>query len=196
MRLRPIVLCAVATGLVATPTWAVAKPKPPKVYCNLFVDDKGDGQWFVVDSPALDVVSADVATGAKTVVMALRIGNVDPSFPSDLHAKDGYSWTAGVTTSFGTNFGFKASFSAAGTWSYSATVDEGGVEVLKFERVKADNSLRWTIDRKSAPALVRKNTMFTNVRGASFVLSSSADKSIAGTLKYPDRGLSCVKPVS
>src|SRR3954463_6237254 len=77
---RPALVLALATTGLAAP--AIAKPKPaPKPACHLVADPEGDAKRHpiagapvaIFDSPALDITSADVATGKKTVSVVVRV---------------------------------------------------------------------------------------------------------------------------
>lgn len=79
---RPLVL--VVIGALAVPcigAQAAARPKVKPV-CNLVVDDKGDPYGVrqapdaTVPDDALDVLSADVATNAKTMTVVLRLAKL------------------------------------------------------------------------------------------------------------------------
>lgn len=82
-RRRAVVASMVALALVAAGPTAFAakhKPKPkPKPVCNLVTDPKGNegpnnGQPYA--DPALDIVSADIATDAKNVTAAFRVAKL------------------------------------------------------------------------------------------------------------------------
>src|SRR5579862_3542845 len=96
MRPRVALTSVAAFALLVAPATAAlakkapAKKAPPqKVYCNLLLDtNASDDGWphgvGVINSPALSIKSADVATGAKTMVAVLRLGGTNTTFPADL----------------------------------------------------------------------------------------------------------------
>jgi hypothetical protein len=80
--LRPALAVLLATSVVAGGA-AMAKPAPS---CNLMLDDKGDAQFLgaAPNDANLDIVSADIASDAKTVTAVLRLAafsEVDPQSP-------------------------------------------------------------------------------------------------------------------
>jgi hypothetical protein len=78
-----LALTVACTGLASAATKAAA----PKPSCNLLTDDKGDAHFLVSaapNDPNLDIVSADVASDAKTFTAVLRLASfagVDPQSP-------------------------------------------------------------------------------------------------------------------
>jgi len=86
-RRRAVVASMIALALVAAGPSALAttkhkpKPKPkPKPVCNLVTDPKGNegparnGQGLA--DPALDIVSADIASNAQYVTVAIRVAKL------------------------------------------------------------------------------------------------------------------------
>ena len=90
MSVRPV-LALVLTAAVAVGGAASAapkkKPKPPAPpVCNQIVDPKGDATAGVISSdnePSWDVVSADIATDAKTLTTVIRVDKLAKSTSSD-----------------------------------------------------------------------------------------------------------------
>jgi hypothetical protein len=71
MSLRPALVVALCVSVVAGGA-AVAAPKKVKPVCNIVTDAKGDGQLVATpNAKPLDIVSADIATGPKTVTAIL-----------------------------------------------------------------------------------------------------------------------------
>lgn len=81
---RPALALLLATSVVgAGAALAATTPAPT---CNLMVDDKGDAQFLgaAPNDPNLDIVSADIASDAKTVTAVLRLASfaaTDPQSP-------------------------------------------------------------------------------------------------------------------
>ena len=69
-RLRPVLAATLAVGLAVAGS-AVAAPKAAPV-CKLVKDSKGDAA-ILRDQPSLDIVSADLASDAKSVTAVLRL---------------------------------------------------------------------------------------------------------------------------
>jgi hypothetical protein len=93
---RPLLAVALCASFVVGGV-AVAAPKAKPV-CNLIADEKGDGEGFVDSSSGgLDVVSADIASNAKTVTAVLRLAAAPPA-AGDPNAPEGatyyVSWSA------------------------------------------------------------------------------------------------------
>lgn len=86
MKLRRMHAAVIAgvmlTGIAATQAGAATKPKVKPV-CNLITDEEGDATAFAVlpsgfpNAPALDVLSADIATGAKNLSAVIRVKDID-----------------------------------------------------------------------------------------------------------------------
>ena len=83
---RPAVALAALASLVGgvSASAAVAKPKP---VCNLVTDAKGDSEGLINSgTPALDILSADIASDTKNVTAVIRLagapsGALDPDAP-------------------------------------------------------------------------------------------------------------------
>lgn len=96
VRLHAALVIALCTAVVGAGA-ASAAPRPKPV-CNLIVDDKGDGAGLVDNSSGgLDVVTADIASNAKSVTAVLRLAAAPPA-AGDPNAPEGatyyVSWTA------------------------------------------------------------------------------------------------------
>jgi hypothetical protein len=194
MRSRPALAAAAAlTLLVAPAVDAVAKAKPkPKPLCTLLTDITGDGKMNlapVVSSPALDIVSGDIATGSKTMVAVLRLGSTDYSPANDPWARSGYDWYLATTSTLGHSYSFTVSLGYLGTMTPAATVD-GQTVAVDFKVV--GNTFQWTMQRKLSPDLSRPKNVLHEFRAGSNVESTSADRALTSTTKYPDRASSCV----
>jgi hypothetical protein len=197
MRLRRSLLTALVVALAATTaTSATAKPKKPITYCNLLTDNKGDGRsstYSFVTSPALDIVSGDIATAKDELVAVLRVDNQSTSGDNWL-AVGGYGWIFGATAGgvpYTFTYNRRGMFNGSGE-AHSATVGTAGVEST-FKIV--GNTFEWHVSRKLLTALNKKaGQVFTSFHGESQFNGSTADSSYsAPSVKYPDRGLSCVK---
>jgi len=96
MRVR-IAFLAASLGLlaVAVPSIAAPKKKAPPPVCNLLTDPKGDAtdvslaEGVGPNSPALDILSADIATDATNLTAVLR---VDKLSKSDSTSPLGNAW--------------------------------------------------------------------------------------------------------
>lgn len=202
MRTRSVLAAGVALALLVAPaTGAVAKtaakPKPkPKVYCNLLVDAANDGTSSImpaVHSADLDILSADIATGPKTMVAVLRLGGTNFNASSDPWSFLGYSWKFGAESSLGQVYNFSASVDYGNPVNSGATVDGVGVHAdFVVDHVK--NTFTWTIKRSDVPSLGRPKNVFHSFYADSYFESASADSTAATPASdiYPDKALSCV----
>lgn len=80
MRLvRPALAAALVASLAAGGFASAATKPAPKPVCNLVTDDAGDASALGVGDPssnALDILSADVATSAKTLKAVIRVKDI------------------------------------------------------------------------------------------------------------------------
>jgi hypothetical protein len=197
MRLRRSLLTAVVVALAATTSAHAAKPKPkPITYCNLLKDNTGDGRsstYSFVTSPALDIVTADIATGKNELVAVLRVTNQNTAGDNWLTI-GGYGWVFGATAGgvpYTFTYNRRGAFNGGGE-SSSATVGTAGVTAT-FSVV--GNTFVWRVTRKQLTALNKKaGQSFSAFHAESTFNGSTADSAYtAPSVKYPDRGLSCAK---
>jgi hypothetical protein len=186
--LRRLVLGAVAVSLAATGSsaFAVARPAP----CHLLTDPEGDGKWSlggdVVQSPAVDILSADVATGARSIVAVLRVTTTDTA--ADPFATLGMSWS--VTTEVrGRALVFRATRSYGPSNALRPSV-VGASSSSGLTLRTEPGSFVWTLPR-SATELKPRGTILLQAASTS-VGAFSADGAQANKT-YVDRAPSCVK---
>lgn len=87
--LRPVLALGVCAALAAATGVAAAAPKAKPV-CNVVTDEKGDGS-IVTASDDIDIVSADIASNAKTVSAVIRLaGNPSATNPQAPGGKNYY----------------------------------------------------------------------------------------------------------
>jgi hypothetical protein len=217
MRSRTALATALASvaALAAAPAayagHAAAKRTPPRP-CQVLRDKSGDGTWDIapVSSPLIDITSADVATGAKTVAAVLRVAStkVDPTDPV---AQLGPTWMLkfqiGVASyAFYRTLDNGLPSTSGGIGTYTWSVKARGVEVARVSEtgvasgglvVSSDaTSMRWTIPRSLVPDLAKPKQVLsvfnatTNLSGAS---ADSPDDTTAWVkATYRDRAPSCV----
>src|SRR5688500_11871212 len=194
MRLRTALIAVTAVALAAptTPALAAKKPKPVPKVCNLLVDAKGDGTWNmgggVVKSGALDIVSADIATGGKEFVAVLRLAEA-PKNANDHWRNLAYEWRLGATGN-GVRYEFKVRHGTSVLPSESTTVTVGGQSVPHKFAI-AGPVLTWRFERKVAPALAKPRIVWGDFGANSNAMSSTADTG-SSERKYADRAPSCV----
>jgi hypothetical protein len=88
MRTRAIGALAIVAALAGTATTQVANAAKVKPVCNLITDPKGDSNLDGVPGEGtVDIVSADIASNAKTLTAVVRLAdlqNPDPESPLGL----------------------------------------------------------------------------------------------------------------
>jgi hypothetical protein len=191
MRLRTALIAVTAVALAAPAAPAVAaKKKPVPKVCNLLVDDKGDGDWRmgggVVSSDSLDIVSADISTGAKEFVAVLRLAKAPST--SDTWSNLSYRWRMGASGN-GVRYDFDMRRGFMNN-PQNTSVSVGGQQVAHKFAIVGD-TLVWRFDRKLAPAMAKPKLVWGDMAANTNVLDSTAD-SAASEKKYPDRTPSCV----
>lgn len=194
MRSRRIVLCTIAVGLVTTSASALAAPVKP--VCQLVKDVEGDGRSQgvpVFQSKALDILSADVASGKNTVVGTIRLKTTQTS--GDSMAALGMRWSLAFQIA-GTDYSFtmQRAWSATGASSDSASsrmAGEGGpTPTLKVDAT----SITWTVPRSAFASLKKPKMAFSSIAAGSNIFGGNADSAIGGQVKYTDLTPSCLKP--
>jgi hypothetical protein len=200
---------AAAAALTSTPA-AYAGHAPAKGPCQVLRDKTGDGtwDWAPLSSPLIDITSADVATGAKTVVAVLRVASTKVDV-TDPVAQLGPTWMLkfqiGVASyDFYRTLDNALPSTSGDPGSYTWSVKARGVEVAKVTSSGASGglvvstdatSMRWTIPRSLVPDLA-KSKVLTVFNATTSVFGGSADSpdDSASWVKatYRDRAPSCV----
>jgi hypothetical protein len=196
---RPVLVLALAVAGVATPAFA----KAPKPVCQLVLDLQGDAHRrpvqaapvTVFDSPGLDITSADVATGKRTVVVVVRVKTTD--LTGDPYAPLGYAWS--FQWKIGSVvYAVKRSrkLGTDGSAVYTDTYSNGGVtgELPAGSKTSMDGtSYTWVLPRAAVPSLKAKKQVLTNLEVISSV-TGGGNTDAAGTPKtYVDLTPSCLK---
>jgi hypothetical protein len=200
MRLRHALGTALVLGLVAGAVHspAIAAVKKPKPLCKIITDESGDGSSRsvgLISSPALDILSADIATGKKTVVAVLRVATTDVK--SDTWIRLGYRWSLSFNIQ-GINYAFQRQtttdkVSGAVTYSDTYTVGTNAGPMPAGSVTKMDaTSYTWTIPRSAVPGLKKPRQVLNDLQTISYVNGGNADQAATAT-KYPDQYPSCVK---
>jgi hypothetical protein len=197
---RPALCLALACSLAgAGAANAAVKPKPKKVapVCNLVTDPAGDASALGVGDPssdALDILSADVSTGAKTVKAVIRVKSLagDPmsqqgyEFKFIWAVKGAFSYlrvqsTPGLGESY--DYGTQADASASST---SLGTASGSID-------KAKGTITMTIDK--AAVGIKKGAKLTDLTARSYIsavaLYEGWDDAV-GSKAYVDGTPSCI----
>jgi hypothetical protein len=203
---------ALAAVLVATaaPAAVAAKPKPKKpvpTVCRL-VTDAGDDASLTGADPShapLDIVSGDIATGARNQIVVLRLKSLatDPALLSGVTYK--VTWTAGGLGQSMTLFQY-ADGAHSATFDANTETGAAGESTPKVLVDPATSTITWTITRKTNPALAKPGAKFTgieastqsgaNVSNGGFTFNGSfGGGDTASGKSYTDRTPSCVKGV-
>jgi hypothetical protein len=96
---RPVVALLVCASLAGAGAAGAATKAAP--VCNIVTDDKGDGSFVATpNSKALDVVSADIATGAKTVTAVIRVDGMGSDPATTLGVEYKLNFTVGGMSQF------------------------------------------------------------------------------------------------
>ncbi|HEU0131584.1 MAG TPA: hypothetical protein VFQ85_11415 [Mycobacteriales bacterium] len=191
MRLRTLVLAVSALGLVASTAVTAHAVDRRKPVCNLIVDGRGDGSNRITgipDSPSLDIVGGDVATGKSTVVGVLRLDRYDVA--NDPTAFLGFEWNLRFTIK-GTTYAFTYA-DGRGTYGKSAgfMMDSAKIATPTVKAVK--NTITWSVPRKVVPGLKKTGQTLVNLAATSGYDRTSADAA-STTKKYADLYPSCLK---
>lgn len=195
MQPRRLALCALALALAAPATPALAAKAKP-LPCNQVSDQRDDGavQPLGLKSPALDVLSADIATGKNEVTAVMRLASA--KVEDDHVLRLGAQWNFNVKVN-GIGYSFFARW--PGNFSTEAPQLVGGLTVgsnrsnpeASFRRV--GDTFVWTVSRKAVDGL-KKPKQFIYVTSAnSGAMSLSADSAFAKpNTKYLDKTRTCV----
>lgn len=190
MRARSALIAAVAVALAATTPAGAAVKKVTKI-CNIVVDQKGDANWGsgggLVKPEAVDVLSADIATGAKEFVAVLRVAKID--FANDNWSNLGYSWRVGATAN-GFRYEFEKRRGMGPNPTESDTVTVNGVAV-PHTFAFVGNTLVWKFNRAAVKPMAKPKLVWGDFGAFGYVMSSTADNA-SSEKKYSDRAPSCV----
>lgn len=203
----PLAALCVVTGANA----AVAAAKPA---CMLVVDAAGDGTsaGAVPHRDAVDVLSADLATGTRNLVAVVRLASVDPDPTLTTGITYTFSWVAAGVTQQMTLVQYSDG-SRVADFDPNTVFGANGDNRAPLVRVdSASKSITWTISRKMNPVLAKKGTKFgtftVNADPALNLATPSAspvsfsgtasflqgDEAVSGK-SYVDLTRSCVKGV-
>jgi hypothetical protein len=226
-RLAVMTVALVASGLVvpgvgATAAFAKAKAKPaPKPVCLMLTDQRGDakiqgqGNNYAVD----DIVSADIATGKKTIVGVLRLASGDSASGIPTGATYVLRWTQTQKGSDGKTSTMRAAFffyvyATGGTSggfgtstdpSFDASDQSSETGSVPFPQASMDSNgvITWVMKRKDASVVT--GAKFTQLSATSsiadnFQIATGALRGSSQTLddatghaSYADMQQSCVR---
>ncbi len=202
---------ALLTGMVALGAIAgSASAKPLAAVCNLVVDDKGDanGTFLADETPlpsedAVDIVSADLATNAKTITAVIRVAKLSTTVatsPQGLHAKFIFTAPGSEFPLFlqgSTDSVDGATFSAGYIDQISNTL---GAANGVFDTANNEIRISAPLSIFSAQAKIKNGSKLSTfelssgryVNGVAFSFSDSTDTAV-GAKSYTAGAASCVK---
>jgi hypothetical protein len=208
--LRPAAAVLLATS-AAFGGAAVASPKAAPS-CNLMVDDKGDAQFLgaAPNNPNQDIVSADIASDAKTVTAVLRLASFAATDPQSPLGRGYYVLFNAPGSDFPIYFNMQITpdltryawgdreVLATGNGSYVKKGDATGV----IDTAKGEIRISAPVADVNAVGKVKPGSKLTNINAsATTVIGTSATGGLvstvddaASTKPYIAGSPSCVKP--
>lgn len=223
MRIRALVaagvVLAVLAGLAGPAAQAKTKPKPPPPLCNLVVSPVGDTpsllsnrNGVLVDvltathqtlpyktppgyDPALDLVSADIASNATTITVVFRLaklGGPDTTAPFGRYYSFSWAWgSSGVGASIAARITPQGNSFGPGT---GAT----GVVDVAHNQIRVSQPIGSMVGHPLMPPGERMVDLDVQTDLANPALAAGTTFSLAGedatsTKAYPHRAASCVK---
>lgn len=195
-RLRPALAAALVLTVACTGLASAASKKPAaKPVCNLVTDPKGDGSFIATpNSKALDVVSADIATGAKTVTAVIRVDGMGSDPQTTLGVEYKINFTVGGMSQF---LRYQRSTGLGETYDYG---DQSGTNAGSVSKGTADGAIDTakgtiTISAPKSEFAGLKGGTATAIVAKSYLslgaLFETADTA-TGTTPYKDLTPSCV----
>jgi hypothetical protein len=194
MSLRPALVVALCVSVVAGGA-AVAAPKKVKPVCNIVSDAKGDGQLVATpNAKPLDIVSADIATGPKTVTAILRLDGMDSDPMTTLGVEYKINFTVGGMSQF---LRYQNTAGIGESYDYG---DQSGANAGSTSKGTADGAIdaakgTITISAPKSEFPGMKGGTATEIVARSYVslgaLFESADVA-EGALSYKDLTPSCL----
>jgi hypothetical protein len=208
-------VAALASLALGAPAFAATKPKPkPKPVCMLLTDATGDGTTMgaVPSRGALDIVSADLATGSRNVVVVLRLASLasDPTLTTGVSYT--VSWGAGGVGQTVLLLQYSDGTRVSSFDPDTAFGKNDGEGAVPFLVDAATSTVTWTIPRKANPVLAKRGVKFGSFEATatpSFNVSTASATPVSFTSSasvlsgddaqsgktYTDLAPSCVKGV-
>jgi len=192
---RLVIGAAVAALLVpATSAWSARV----RTVCNV-LPDKADDTMLATPGVPLksavhDIRAFDIATGAKTVMVVMKMATAD--LAADPLGTGGMAWNASFKIG-DVNHAFSRRVGPNGT-VLSETATAGGQPISGLT-VKADKtSITWIVPRANVPKLKGKgvvlSTFFAGTSSPTLVYDQAPDGGGVSSARYVDRTPSCLRP--
>ena len=174
---------AAALPVLATPAHAVT--------CPLITDATGDSRApGPLYSANVDIVSADIASGATTVTAQLRLASIDIEAPAGhLAPRWDVDWTINGTK-YNAQVRRVLVFGTYVSELYIGTTSAGPVP---FTVDLATDTITWTIPRSLIPDLATPGQTFTELKAVTFTQASnnSADAAVSAQT-FVDQDTVCI----
>jgi hypothetical protein len=195
MRLVRSAPCLALAGSLVGAGVSQAAVKKPKPVCNLVTDAAGDGSFVATpNSPALDVLSADLASSSKAITAVVRVASL-ASDPFTMQGKEyKFLFTVGGVQHY---FRVQSAPGLGDSFDYGDVVGgsstSGGTADGAYD--PATNSVRFSVPKSTFPDLKGKTA--TDLIARSYIslgaVYEQADEGTS-TKTYKDLTASCVKP--
>lgn len=152
----PLAVALAASGLTA----AGAAPKKP--VCMQVVDATGDGMaWGATKSDSVDIVSADIATGKRNLVAAMRLTSVQREALQTTGVSYIWTWTVGGVKQ-SVAYHVYATGETAGRFDADASTNSLSEEInVPAVADLATNTITWTVARKHVEPLKKAGAKFS-----------------------------------
>lgn len=185
MRRVPSTLAALTAllALSATPAGATG--------CPMLTDVAGDGRWALapIESPQLDILSADVASGPTTVSVVLRLASLESDHVDHL----GVRWAVGFVVGGVSNGVYlRRTIHPQPLYISEFRRDNAVVGAVAFTFDPATATITWTVPRSAIPELATPGQVFHDIGAITTVFSSSADNAFDDSSTYVDQSPGCI----
>jgi hypothetical protein len=202
--IRTTALTAVALSVAALATPAVAAPAKKPV-CFQVTDPSGDGNpnlaGFAPAGPShdsLDILSGDVATGARNMVVAIRVKTLQKDAVLAGGTTYRFAWTLGGLTQ---DVAFYVEYDGTQYAVFRPDVAGAGTSKLAVQAAgdPSTGTITFFIPRKLNPALKPKSVVTDLVVSTSIAVNQGSNSSSTGadtarsSARYTDGAATCLK---
>jgi hypothetical protein len=196
LRLRPALAACLVLAVTGTGVASAAPRRPAvKPVCTIVTDVKGDGSVAATpNSKALDIVSADIATGPKTVTGVIRVDGMGSDPATTLGVEYKINFTVGDVSQY---LRYQNSTGLGETYDYG---DQSGTNGGSTSKGAASGSINpatgeitFTAPKSDFPGL--KGGTATAIVARSYVSAGAVFEpadTATGTTPYKDLTPSCV----
>lgn len=200
---RPALCLALVASLAAAGVAGAATRPKPKPVCKLVVDDQGDASFlgFAPNDANVDIVSADVASDAKTVTAVLRLASFSEMDPQAPLGRGYYVLFNAPGSEFPVYFNFQITPDLKRfTWGSRETLATGSGSYVKkgdavgvLDAAKKEIRISAPVSAVTAVANVKPGAKLTNLTANStMVLGTSATGGLVSTVDQAESAKSYV----